>query len=64
MDQIFSFEATGDLARFLERLKVVGQGVRSDFIRQASETKLAEEKEVWEGRISEAIRELLVLDEK
>ncbi len=64
MDQIFSFEATGDLSRFLERLKVVGQGVRSQFIREAAEKKLAEERNVWEERISEAIRELLVLDQK
>lgn len=64
MDKIFSFEATGDLARFLERLKVIGQGVRSGFIREAAEAKLAKEKDAWEDRIDKAIRDLQVLSEK
>ncbi|MEE9612555.1 MAG: hypothetical protein V3W19_14975 [Desulfatiglandales bacterium] len=64
MGTIFSFEATGDLAEFLDRLKHLGQGARSEFIRKAVEEKLAKESKLWKGRISKAIRDLQASDEK
>lgn len=59
MKKIKSFEATGDLAKFLGRMSILGRGYVSKFIRDAVEKKYKEEAQEFETLITNHLQELI-----
>lgn len=59
MKKIKSFEATGDLAKFLERMSILGRGYVSKFIREAVEEKHKREAQEYETLIANHLQELV-----